>query len=205
VTTRRGPVVAGDKLQEAAPQPAPGQAPRRGLTWAKVAHDSSLGIDRVHCYGSPALPKDQGGPGCNPYEGDTHCSQALPVLCLKEEGSSRPPYAMTCSAHAMPGEFYCGWAGGRIELTSPVVGFELASSTTADALCVASFGPGWRMAEHHDGKYVMGMGERAHHGDTWPAKALATGGWGLFAYGKIAGGSRFWVRINDQPGNCWDQ
>jgi len=38
------------------------------------------------------------------------------------------------------------------------------------------------MAEFHDGK----------------------GGWGFVAHGHINTTSRFWVRINDQPGNCWD-
>src|SRR5205823_1278208 len=52
----------------------------------------------------------------------------------------------------------------------------------ADAYCRSALGAGWRMAEFHDGK----------------------GGWGFVARGHISSTSRFWVRINDQPGNCWD-
>ena len=176
-----------------------------GLTWGKVSHDAALGIDRVHCWGAPAVPAEAGGPGCNPYQGDTSCDTALPVLCLKRDGSPRPPYAITCQAHAMSAEFYCGWAGGEIRLTPPIVGAQLESQAETDALCASYFGVGFGMAEHHDGLYVTGMDEDTFFGDTWPSlDELSSGGWGFFALGDIDPSQRFWVAINDQLGNCWD-
>jgi hypothetical protein len=57
-----------------------------------------------------------------------------------------------------------------------------ATLATANALCVAEFGAGWRVAEFHDG---------------WGWNFQAFGG-----LGKPAG--RFWVNIDDQPGGvCW--
>jgi hypothetical protein len=204
-SARRSPVAPAGAREGVVRPSAPEPAPRKGLSWGKVAHDDALGIDRVHCYGKPALPEAQGGPGCNPYEGDTPCGQALPILCVKVDGSPRPPYAMSCGSYAMPGEYYCGWVEGRLALTKPVAGLALASAAAADALCAAALGAGWRMAEHHDGKFVMGMGAQSYSGESWRANELARGGWGFFGYGDIDDRSRFWVRIDDQRGNCWDE
>lgn len=132
-----------------------------GMTWGKVSHTSATGTDKVGCL------------GCNPYTGDTACTYARPVLCIKNDTSPNPGIAVS---------FYNGWASGHIGLTSPVVGTTLASLATADALCVAQFGAGYRMAEHHDGG----------------------GGWNWNAYANISSASRFWTYINDQPGNCWN-
>lgn len=74
------------------------------------------------------------------------------------------------------------WAGGQVAITAPTVGTALTSADKADALCSSALGTGWRMAEFHDGKR----------------------GWGFVARGHISSASRFWVRIQDQPGNCWD-
>jgi len=30
------------------------------------------------------------------------------------------------------------------------------------------------------------------------------GGWDWYVYGKVRSDMHFWVRINDQPGNCWN-
>ena len=52
----------------------------------------------------------------------------------------------------------------------------------ANALCVNEFGPGWRVAEFHDG---------------W--------GWHFQAFGGVGNpAQKFWVHISDQPGaRCW--
>jgi YVTN family beta-propeller protein len=141
---------------------------KTAMTWAKIDHDNTWGIDRVNCTSSTMA--------CNPYTGDTSCSNSLPVLCVSPQGLPRPPYTPD------PSLFYDGWVGGSLALTAPVLGTSLTSQATADALCATTFGSGWRMAEFHDGG----------------------GGWGFRAYGNIPdGGSRFWVRISDQPANCW--
>ncbi len=179
---------------------------KSGLTWGVVSHNNNLGIDRVGCYGRPRIDGSQDGPACDPYQGDTPCSQYLPILCVKTEGLPRPNYALMGKGHAMPVEYYNGWAGGHLGLTEVIRGSALTSIQVANVFCVAALGDGYRMAEHHDGKYVAGMNANNFYGETWPSPdQLSSGGWHWFAYGNLPGDSRFWVHINDQPrGNCWE-
>lgn len=99
-----------------------------GMTWAKVGHAS--GIDEVGCM------------NCNAYAGDTACTARLPLLCIRQDGSSRPS--------GVPGVYYYGWAGGNLATTLPVAGNFLTSLAFADQTCVQFFGAGWRMASFHD-------------------------------------------------------
>jgi hypothetical protein len=110
----------------------------------------------------------------NAYQGDTACSVALPILCLRKEGLPVPSYITP--------NFYNGWTGGRLNLTPPRLGSELTSRAAADRICEQTFGPGWAMGDHHDGN----------------------GGWGWYAYGAVSTTSRFWVAIDDQPANPWN-
>lgn len=172
---------------------------KKGVTWQKTSpHDSINGIERVGCY------------NCDAYVGDTDCTTELPVLCVKQDGSPRPNYANIGTAHAMPVEFYNGWVGGHIATTLPVKGTSLTSSTVADATCAAAFGDGWRMAEHHDGRYVAGMTQNKFYGTSptspspW-ATVTKSGGWGFFAYGNVIPNKKFWARVIDQPSACWDK
>lgn len=142
-----------------------------GMTWSKLSHDNTLGIDQVNC--------NNGAPdGCNSYRGDTSCVLSRPILCFKFDNSSRPSYTATRS------DFYDGWAGGHIATTAPVPGYVLSSPTVGDGICQDSFGAGWRMAEFHDNRI---------------------GGWGFRAYGNVRNDLHFWVKINDQPANCWNR
>ena len=121
---------------------------------------------------------------CNAYQGDTSCKTSLPVLCIRVDNSPRPPYiALPTTGVVGNPEFYDGWAGGHLTTTTPVLGTTLTSAATGDKLCATSFGAGWRMAEFHDNR---------------------VGGWGLRAYGNIRDDTNFWVKINDQPANCWN-
>lgn len=142
----------------------------KGMTWTKLGHSSAFGIDQVGCNGGAV-------DGCNPYQGDTNCKNILPVLCVKNDGSPRPPYTAT------PSEFYDGWLGGQITTTLPILGDALRSRSVGDKLCSSSFGSGWRMAEFHDNP---------------------SGGWGFRAYGNVRSSQHYWVAINDQPANCWN-
>jgi hypothetical protein len=172
---------------------------RNGMTWGVNNYNADLDITRVHCYGKIGPNR---GP-CNPYQGDTSCSAPLPVLCVKVDGTPRPPYALAkCSTCAMYDEYYNGWAEGSIGLTAPAQGNAFANLADADAYCAAQLGEGYKVAEHHTGRYVMGMDENNFYGDTWPANTSA-GGWGLYGPGQLADTSRFWVDINDQDANCW--
>jgi hypothetical protein len=186
--------------------PSPFVAKKKGLTWGLVSHIDELGVDRVGCSGKPRVDGSSDGQACDPYQGDTSCSTALPILCLKAANLPRPNYAVAGKEYAMPVEYYNGWTGGQIGITQPVRGDQLTSVETANELCKAALGEGFRMAEHHDGKYVIGMNEKNYYGKTWPAESrLLPGGWHWYAYGTIHGGTRFWVYINDQQqGNCWN-
>ncbi|WNG17216.1 flagellar hook-length control protein [Cystobacter fuscus] len=137
----------------------------RGMTWLKRSHSSTYGVDHVGC---------DNGVICNAYSGDTACTTALPVLCIKRDGSPTPSGLAT--------DYYNGWVGGHIATTPPVQGITLTSPTVADQICAANLGVGWRMAEFHDGG----------------------GGWNWYAYGNVRDDMRFWVHINNQPANCWN-
>jgi hypothetical protein len=143
-------------------------AVHKGLTWMLRATNSPTGTVVVGC--------GTGGNGCDAYHGDTPCTKALPILCIKKTG---PGFPLQRPASVNESQYY-RWSGGVIGTTKPTV--PPPTLAAADALCVAEFGPGWRVAEHHDG---------------W--------GWNFQAFGGVGNPSqRFWININDQPGaTCW--
>ena len=101
-----------------------------GLTWVKSTHDSTFGVDRMSCA------------GCDPYVGDTSCKTALPVACIKQDGSPNPGVLT---------DYYNGWTKGHVALTRPVRGDKLHSLKDANYVCYLHFGDGYRMAKHSDG------------------------------------------------------
>lgn len=130
----------------------------------------------ISCHGEPA-PQDRPHQGsCNPYQGDTSCRTVLPVLCLKPGSESMPA--------GVESGFYKGWTGGTLAASQPVMGAIIKSEAEGTTRCEAELGTGWRMAEFHDGQ----------------------GGWGLQGVrgSGLAAGNRYWVHVNDQPGNCWN-
>lgn len=149
-----------------------------GLTFALAPVDGKLPLDVVglSCHGEPRQLDRPHQDSCNPYQGDTSCRTVLPVLCIKTTGAPKPV--------GVQNSFYQGWVGGTLAATQAVMGAVLGSPAVATARCVAELGDGWRMAEFHDGQ----------------------GGWGLEGH-KGSGfetRTRYWVHINDQPGNCWN-
>lgn len=74
-------------------------------------------------------------------------------------------------------------ASGDLGATTPVMGALLKSESSASARCEAELGAGWRMAELHDGE---GWNLRGRSGD------------------GLRPDTRYWVHVNDQPGNCWN-
>jgi hypothetical protein len=147
---------------------APNCAPaRKGMTWRLVRTNSPTGTIRVGC----------GNNECDPRQGDTPCTSALPLLCIRKTGVGFPlPVPATVSNT----DRYNKWSGGVVGTTSATV--PPATLAGANALCAQQFGTDWRVAEFHDG---------------W--------GWYFQAYGGVGDPSaRFWVHINDQPnGRCW--
>ena len=154
-----------------------GSASKKGMTWVHSLSNAQTGTITVGC-----------GPASNPcdaYHGDTLCTQQLPVLCIYKPA---PPFPVPVGVNNS--DQYNLWSGGVVATTAPIAGntFQHLSANPpndANSYCVAQFGPGWRVAEFHDG---------------W--------GWHFQAYGGTVSApavpsTRFWVNINDQPANCW--
>lgn len=142
------------------------QREAHGLTWLVRDTNVELGLVLI---GSDEFT--------DPYDGDTLCTTALPIACLAPLGLPNPGVAT---------DDYHGWTGGKLALSSPVLGSELSSRAAADAICAEQHGPEYRMGDHHDGG----------SGWNWWAEA------DLAVVTPEAG--RFWVAIDDQPGNCWN-
>lgn len=138
-----------------------------GMTWLRKEIDPVAGVVTVGC---------DNGTQCDPIDGDTVCTEALPLLCMLDLGLPQPASVPSTSS-------YFEWSGGVVATTPPVAPALAGLSTLADAdaHCAAEFGPDWRTAEFHDG---------------W--------GWNFLAYGNVGVEPRFWVDIDDQPnGTCW--
>jgi hypothetical protein len=144
----------------------------RALTWGHYGFDATLNVSGAQCYGTPLTAS---GGGCDPYRGDTERTDVLPILCLLPQSAPAP------AGLPDPTNYYLGWSGGSLALSVPVRGTQLYSRAVANARCAQDIGPGWRMAEFHDGG----------------------GGWGLRGFGALANTSRYWVGIRDQNSNPW--
>ncbi len=150
--------------------PAHADPVRTGMTWSVVGQVNGY----VHV-GSDAVT--------NPYTGDTTIDQYHSMLCLRVDGTAPPP--------GIAFDGYNGWSQGSVRATAPVRGDSLTSQARADAICANTFGPGWRLAEFHDGRYGPDFAQ--------------TGGWSFWAAGGgLLPGARFWVAISDQPANAWN-
>jgi hypothetical protein len=137
----------------------------KGMTWKWISKNATTGTVDVGC------------DNCGAYQGDTSCKTALPILCIKKSG---PGFPLPVPVGVNNSDQYHKWTGGIVATTAPIV--PPATLAAADALCAQDFGPGWRVAEFHDG---------------W--------GWHFQAYGGVGNQNQhFWVHINDQPGAlCW--
>jgi hypothetical protein len=170
-----------------------------GMTWiqdslAKLDPNYITGsISRVFC--------DNTGSGCNAYQGDTLCTATLPILCIDPAGLAFPNY----TPH--PSSFYDGWTGAYLGLSAPIIGTALTSQAAADNVCAVQYGPGWRMAEFHDGG--GGWGFRGDHlVDSYSPQFYYSQFSALHNNPQpnypISSPNRFWTRISDQPANCWN-
>ncbi len=157
----------------------------------RIAYWSGIQTDRSTCKGTTWVVMRQmdgvtfvgSDRQTNPYRGDTGCGTPLPLLCFVRDFST-PPTSIRGF------DYSDGWAGGRVRATVPVAGTTLQSEAAADQLCEATFGPGYRMAEFHDGGYGAQIGDIS--------------GWDFWAYGGLNNNQRYWVKIKDQPANFWN-
>jgi hypothetical protein len=174
-----------------------------GMTWGAMPSDKlPAGAVWMGCHGQPRDGITQPhADSCNPYKGDASCRLALPILCIQKDGSTFeaafPPNSNATSESAKAEKDRSattlndivtdGWGAGSVASTEPVAGFVIGSLALATARCEKEFGPGWRMAEFHDGQGGQG-------------------GWGFVAKrgARLDTRLRHWVHINNQPGNCWN-
>jgi hypothetical protein len=102
---------------------------KKGMTWSLMrVHDqvALVGADK----------------GTDAYKGDTSIEEALPILCVRKRDLPAPE-------GVDPNDFYAGWSGGEIRLTTPVAGTELTSLDAANAFIREQFGDEWEIGEHH--------------------------------------------------------
>lgn len=144
-----------------------GGAAPRGMTFHAGRYETSCGISLLRC-GS-----------CDPYQGDTPCSTPLQVLCFRPDMMPNPGVANYDTA---------GWSGGSVAAAPARAADSFVDRAEVDAYCEAQLGPGFRVAEFHDGKFAGANG--------------FFGGWGFWAYGNVEPDQRYWTYIDDQT-NCW--
>lgn len=109
---------------------------KKGFTFIKVAHYPEFGIDFMSC----GYENSPNGGKCDPYQGDTLCTERRPLLCTKQDDTPRPPYYVYGSGAAMLPYYYFGWNRGHIATTTPVQGSQFATVADADRFCADSFG-----------------------------------------------------------------
>jgi hypothetical protein len=99
------------------------------------------------------------------------------------QGSCNPYQGDTSCRTVLPVLCLRPAGAGELMATEPVMGAVLQSPAAASARCEAEFGAGWRIAEFHDASGGQLQGRR---------------GAGFRPH------TRYWVHVDDQPGNCWD-
>jgi hypothetical protein len=110
---------------------ASASASEKGLTWRQISKNPATGTILVGC-----------GLECDSHNGDTACTEALPLLCIKRAGAGFPlPVPAGVSRHL--------WSGGVVGTTRATVPPKTLAGATA--LCAKEFGAAWRVAEFHDG------------------------------------------------------
>ena len=182
-----------------------------GNTWSVRKQDCDFNMTMVGC-GANA-----GGKRCDPYKGDTLCKELRPILCIHKSFIPRPPYNPgTCSGCAFSSHpsFYYGWSEGIIKITRAIRGCFISSKSHADQICQREFGCGYQMASHSDGVwlYPNEFSSTQAFYQTWPNQSThlswgerRSGGWNFWGHNLINNfKTRFWVYINNQPGNCWN-
>ena len=139
---------------------------KKGMTWGlrDPQPEPVNGVVHLGC-------NDKFGNKCEPYKGDTMCKTKLPILCINPMGLQKP--------QNLSESRWDKWTGGIVGTTNPMAAPDKLS--VANGACVAEFGKGWRVAQHHD-------------------VAAGRSGWMFSAYGNVGTkGKRFWTDINDQP------
>lgn len=149
----------------------------RGLTYVSrkyvtYATDKfqTLGCDVDYAFGA-----------CNPFYGDTACSESLPVACFKDNAEPMPELSSD-TWFVKKNDWTSSWSGGEMAFTPATAGEQFETVTEVNQYCMDTFGGGWRVLNYHDGGVRIVSGRRSLN----------------IAQGRV------WVDIRDQPnGTCW--
>ena len=146
---------------------AGGRTSCKGMTWVvlhQVNNLTNVGADRF----------------TNPFLGDTSCWATLPALCIRPNNYPVPALE---GFNVAP-----KWSGAEVRLTSNAIsGRQMDTRGKANQICTNNFGPGWRLAQFHDGGIIG-----------------SEPGWSLWAYGGLPINTRFWVSNGSQRANTYD-
>jgi hypothetical protein len=166
---------------------------KTGMTWGFVR--TSVNGNNVPVTGAidVSCHSTVGGIDCNPTNGDSKCTKAMPILCTYRDPAYPNTFPQPTDVDTAGDSPYDNWAGevvGTTNAVRPCIDLDgtLNGPNGVNAYCRAEFGPNWSVAEFHDG--VIGGGV----------------GWGFQAFGGLGNvRKRFWLDINSAPnGPCWD-
>lgn len=145
---------------------------KKGMTWG-LSNPIPEPVNGVAHFACKVASGD-----CDPYKGDTVCSQPMPILCINPMGLTKPANLTESK--------WDKWTGGIVGTTKPIAAPNKLSE--ANKMCVEEFGKGWRVAQFHD-------------------SATGRSAWAFSGYGNAGTmGKRYWTDIDDQPnGVCWDR
>jgi hypothetical protein len=93
---------------------------------------------------------------CGPTQGDTPCSQSLPLACYREGGAAKPPDLTAAGLDEAK------FVPGAVRLSTPVRGDTLATREEADARCAAEFGAGYRVLRYQEAGDLAQRHSRRH-------------------------------------------
>ena len=174
---------------------------KRGLTFAMMDNDTATGTTKFGCKGMPGtdLPNNT---MCGAFYGDTYCFRKRPVLCINKQNINRPAYSFS------EPESQNGWTGAVLRISPPVMGCSFKSQKHADNYCRKLYGCGFRMADYHDGRYMVGMNGTDYSNFTWNWGSTYKGYWAFWAFvvNHPMTMFRYWVTHNDVWGanpHCW--
>lgn len=167
-----------------------------GLTFGKPNHLKKSGIDEFACEEYPTFDPlniekykfvnrmdntyyDAGYQvtKCNPYQGDTLCTRALPILCIKKEFMAFPNVVEQTNNPS----FLRDWTGGHAATTVPIVGEDLRNYENMNKICQYHFGALWHAASFHEMYQFR-----------------------FYAFGNVRTDTNYWIYINNQSANCWN-
>ena len=113
---------------------------------------------------------------CDPYKGDTLCSQSLPLACFKTGRDPLPD-------HLKSDILGLTWTGGEIKFTPPIRGDTFSNQNSVHQFCATTFDDNYRAATHQEG---AGNIEYLAKSDNTQIRQA-------------------WVHAKTEPyGNCWD-